>query len=120
MLIVEILSPPRNIQVLSKNGNTIIKWHPPASIAINGLQDGMTSTYDSEEEDNFIYEIRVTENISKRIFRVSIYRSLFVQTHNISQTLRLYLKIKLQNKIRILATIYITFHLYRQKSSHRV
>lgn len=66
---VEILSPPINIQVLSKNGNTIIKWHPPASIAINGLQDGMTSTYDSEEEDNFIYEIRVTENISKRIFR---------------------------------------------------
>ncbi|XP_075706896.1 interleukin-5 receptor subunit alpha-like [Rhinoderma darwinii] len=66
---VEILTPPRNILVSSENESTIIKWLPPASITIIDLQDGMTSTSDSEEGDNFVYEIRVTEDKSNQIFR---------------------------------------------------
>ncbi|XP_040279645.1 interleukin-5 receptor subunit alpha-like isoform X4 [Bufo bufo] len=52
---VEILTPPRNIQVLSENGKIIIKWLPPPSIVISGLEEGMTSTYDDEEEDNTVF-----------------------------------------------------------------
>ncbi|KAM3934301.1 interleukin-5 receptor subunit alpha-like [Leptodactylus fuscus] len=66
---VEILTPPRNIQVLLEDRNVIIKWFPPPSIVFDVLQDGMTSTYDPEEEGNFVYEIRVIENKSKKIFR---------------------------------------------------
>ncbi|XP_073523474.1 interleukin-5 receptor subunit alpha-like isoform X2 [Phyllobates terribilis] len=66
---VEILTPPRHIKVFSENGNTVIKWLPPASVAITGVQDGITPTYNPREEHNFIYEIRVIENKSKRIFR---------------------------------------------------
>ncbi|KAM4047187.1 interleukin-5 receptor subunit alpha-like [Anomaloglossus baeobatrachus] len=66
---VEILTPPRHIKVFSENGNTIIKWLPPASVASTGLQDGITPTYNPKEEHNFIYEIRVVENKSKVLFR---------------------------------------------------
>ncbi|XP_044139945.1 interleukin-5 receptor subunit alpha-like isoform X1 [Bufo gargarizans] len=66
---VEILTPPRNIQVLSENGKIIIKWFPPPSIVISGLEEGMTSTYYDEEEGNFLYEIKLIEDKSKVIFR---------------------------------------------------
>ncbi|XP_071994017.1 interleukin-5 receptor subunit alpha-like isoform X2 [Engystomops pustulosus] len=66
---VEILTPPRNIQVLSKNGDIIIQWYPPLSIAITRSEDEMTSTYDYGKERTFKYEIHVVENKSKHIFR---------------------------------------------------
>ncbi|XP_056416773.1 interleukin-5 receptor subunit alpha-like isoform X2 [Hyla sarda] len=68
--VVEILNPPRKILVLSENGNTIIKWLPPESITNDDFEEGLTSSYDpTEEENNFMYEIRVIENKSKMIFR---------------------------------------------------
>ncbi|XP_066455958.1 interleukin-5 receptor subunit alpha-like [Eleutherodactylus coqui] len=101
---IEILTPPRNIQVSSDNGNTIIKWLPPTSIAINSFEDDTSSTYDSDEEANFfLYEIRLIENKSKKEFRQTPIEEQEQVFTDLEKDKKYYLQIRARHKRRDLS-----------------